>query len=164
MAQARLDAAINGPTKEQLDMGRAAIRQAEAAANMLRVQVDKQTLRAPMSGVVGARSIHIGEVAVPGSTLLTIINIDTVKLTIYIAETDMGRVYIGQKVEVLVDAFPREVFPGEVVFVSSQAEFRPRGVQTTEERATQVFAVKVRLPNPEGKLKPGMPVEARLLP
>jgi HlyD family secretion protein len=87
-------------------------------------------------------------------------NLDELTLTVYVPEPDLGQVRLGQKAKVKVDAFPGEVFEGEVFYISPQAEFTPKSVQTKEERANLVFRVKIRLPNPDGKLKAGMPAEA----
>jgi multidrug resistance efflux pump len=92
--------------------------------------------------------------------MLTIANLDEVTLVIYIPETRLGQVQVGQKVEVEVDSFPDRVFMGEIVNIAGEAEFTPRNVQTKEERVNLVFAVKVSIPNPDHALKPGMPADA----
>jgi len=161
-AQARLDALIAGATKEQIAIAEAQVSQAQAALEALQVQLGKLTLKSPIAGLVTSRAIHVGEVAAPGATLLTIANLDSVKLTVYIPEDRIGLVKVGQKVEVSVDSFPGEVFTGEVTFIASHAEFTPKNVQTKEGRVSTVFAVKVKIPNPEHKLKPGMPADATI--
>jgi HlyD family secretion protein len=128
----------------------------------LQIQIDKTTLRAPIGGVVTSRSTHQGEAALAGATLLTIANLDEVKLTIYVPEDELGRVYLGQQVGVQVDSFPGRVFTGTISYISQQAEFTPKNVQTEKERVNMVFAVRVRLPNPAHLLKPGMPADAVL--
>lgn len=85
------------------------------------------------------------------------------RLTVYISETDIGRVRLGQTAEVTVDSFPGRVFRGTVTFIAQNAEFTPRNVQTRDERATTVFAVRVTLPNADHALKPGMPADVTLL-
>jgi HlyD family secretion protein len=160
VANARLDELKAGPTSEALAVARAQVRQAEAAVAALETQMEKLTLRSPMDGIVTSLSAHAGEAAIPGTTLLTIANLDQVKLTIYVPETDLDRVYLGQEVEVQVDSFPGRVFTGTVSHISQQAEFTPKNVQTEKERVNMVFAVKVRLPNSERLLKPGMPADA----
>jgi len=157
-AQARLDALVAGATKEQIAIAEAQVNQAQAALEALQVQLG--TLKSPIAGLVTSRAIHVGEVAAPGATLLTIANLDSVKLTVYIPEDRIGLVKVGQKVEVQVDSFPGETFVGEVNFIANRAEFTPRNVQTKEGRVSTVFAVKVKIPNPEHKLKPGMPADA----
>jgi len=87
-----------------------------------------------------------------------------VTLVIYIPENRIGQVQVGQEVEVQVDSFPGRVFVGQVQNIAGEAEFTPRNVQTQEERVNLVFAVKVRIPNPDGALKPGMPADATVRP
>jgi multidrug resistance efflux pump len=118
------------------------------------------TLEAPISGMVLERPIHLGEVALPGAPLMTLADLDNVTLTVYVPEDQLGQVQLGQTVSVTVDSYPDRTFTGTLVFVSSQAEFTPKNVQTREERVNMVFAVKVHLPNPGHLLKPGMPADA----
>lgn len=160
VAQAQLDALRAGATKEQVAVAQAQVRQAEAALKTLQVQLEKATLRAPRSGLVMERLVHIGETAAPGTPLLKLADLDEVELTIYVPETDIGQVKVGQMVEVTVDSYPGRVFTGQVVFIASQAEFTPKNIQTKEERVNMVFAVKARIPNPDHALKPGMPADA----
>ena len=141
-------------------MAKAQVAQAEAASAILQAQIDKMTLFAPIDGVVTSRSAHVGEAAVAGATILTMSKLDEVNLTIYIPEDRLNRIYLGQEVEVQVDSFAARAFTGTVSYISQQAEFTPRNVQTQEERVNMVFAVRVRLPNPEHLLKPGMPADA----
>jgi multidrug resistance efflux pump len=93
---------------------------------------------------------------------VTISDLEALTLTIYVREDQLGQVQLGQAVSVTVDAYPGRVFAGAVQSISSQAEFTPKNVQTQEERANMVFAVKVSLPNPDHALKPGMPADALL--
>jgi HlyD family secretion protein len=163
VAKANLNIASAGATEEQIEVARTGVEQASAALEALRVQRQKHTLYAPNDGMVVKRIGHEGENALPGTTLLTLSNLDTVDLTIYVPEPDVGQVSLGQAVEVSVDSFPGERFPGQVVWISDQAEFTPKNVQTKEERVNTVFAVKVRIPNPDHKLKPGLPADAVLI-
>jgi HlyD family secretion protein len=86
--------------------------------------------------------------------------LDTVTLTVYVAESDIGLVRLGQSVVVAVDSFPDQLFEGQVVQIATEAEFTPKNVQTAEERVNMVFGVKVEIPNADGSLKPGMPADA----
>lgn len=160
VAIAELDELKAGPTPEEIAMAEAQIAQAEAAVAAVQTQVAKMTLESPIDGIVTSRSAHSGEAALAGATLLTLANLDEVKLTVYIPENELGRVYLGQEIEVQVDSFPGQVFTGTVSYISQQAEFTPKNVQTEEERVNMVFAVRVRLPNPNHALKPGMPADA----
>jgi HlyD family secretion protein len=160
VAAARLDELVAGPMPEEVEVAEAQVARAEAALGILQAQIDKMTLVSPIDGVVTSRSAHPGEAVVAGSTLLTVAELDEVSLTIYVPEDKLNRVLLGQTVEVQVDSFARRVFTGTVSHISQRAEFTPRNVQTQEERVNMVFAVKVRLPNPQRLLKPGMPADA----
>jgi HlyD family secretion protein len=161
-AQAALDELEAGPTCEEIAMAEAQVRQAEAAVRLIDAQIAQLTLTAPMDGIVTTRSGQAGETATAGSPLLTVANLDEVTLVIYIPENRIGQVQVGQRVEVQVDSFPGRVFVGQVASIAGEAEFTPRNVQTQEERVNLVFAVKVRIPNPDGALKPGMPADATI--
>lgn len=159
-AQSRLELAHAGARPEQLQAAEAQLAQAQANQRQIEVQLAKTTLAAPRAGLILSRPIHEGEQASPGTVLMTIGSLDTVRLTLYIAEPDIGRVRQGQQVNVTVDSFPDKVFVGTVTFIAQEAEFTPRNVQTKDERTTTVFAVRVELDNPEHALKPGMPADA----
>jgi HlyD family secretion protein len=162
IAQAKLDATKAGATKEQVNVADAAVKQAEAALGILQVQSNKMTLKSPVSGLVTRRAVNSGEIAAPNAPLLTIANLETVKLTIYVPETQIGSIKIGDTIPIQVDSFPGKTFQGKAIFIASQAEFTPRNVQTKTERVNTVFAVKVQIPNPQMDLKPGMPADAAL--
>lgn len=127
-------------------------------------QIAQLTLSAPIDGIVTKCDIHMGETVAAGHPLLSIANLDEVRLMIYIPEDQVGQVRIGQEVDVQVDSFPGRVFTGKAVSIGGKAEFTPRNVQTQEDRANLVFAVKVSIPNSDRALKPGMPADAALHP
>jgi multidrug resistance efflux pump len=164
VAQAKLDELQAGPQPEKVAVAEAQVAQAQAGVAALQTQIEMMALRAPRGGIVTSLSAHTGEAALAGATLLTVADLDEVKLTIYVPEDELGRVYLGQEVEVRVDSYPDRVFTGTVSYISQQAEFTPKNVQTEQERVNMVFAVKVRLPNPDRLLKPGMPADAFLQP
>ena len=162
-AQARLELAQSGARAEQIQAAEAQLAQARANQRQVEVQLSKTTLVAPRAGLVLSRAIREGEQAVPGAALMTIGSLDTVRLTLFIGETDIGRVRQGQRVDVTVDSFAGRVFKGTVTFIAQEAQFTPRNVQTKDERTTTVFAVRVELPNPDHALKPGMPADATIV-
>jgi len=163
VAQASLDEMEAGATAEEIAVTEARLHQAKAALRLIDAQIDHLTLEAPMDGTVTSRVSKAGETATAGMPLVTIANLDEVELVIYIPVTQIGRVKLGQAVEVEVDSFPDRVFIGEIVNIAGEAEFTPRNVQTQEERVNLVFAVKVRLSNEDHALKPGMPADATVL-
>ena len=159
-AQAALDRLT--PTQDSIKVAQSQVQQAQAALQVLQVQLARMTLTSPVTGVVTNRALQPGELATPGAVILTVTQLDPVTLTIYVPETELGHIQLGQQAEVYVDSFPDVPFPGEVVFINSQAEFTPRNVQTKEERVNTVFAVKLQLANATQQLKPGMPADALL--
>jgi HlyD family secretion protein len=163
MAQARLDGLRAGATAEEISAAEAQVEQARAALDKLRVLQDKLTIVAPVGGLVLERSIHRGELAASGATLLTLGDLDEVTLTVYVPEDRLGYVQIGQEVEVRVDSFPERPFLGTVVAIAQEAEFTPSNVQTQEERVNMVFAVDVEIANPDHALKPGLPADAAII-
>jgi multidrug resistance efflux pump len=160
IAQAALADLAAGPTAGQIAVAEAQVRQAEAAVNTLRTQFTRMTLTAPRDGLVTRRARQPGEMAAPGAALLTLADLDQVRLVIYVPETQIGQVQPGQSFAVTVDSFPGRTFTGHVTYISPQAEFTPKNVQTREARVNQVFAVRLALDNPEHLLKPGMPADA----
>ena len=158
--QAALDELEAGPTEEQVALAKARVRQAEAAVRLIDAQISPLTLTAPIEGIVTGRSGRAGEAVTAGGRLLTIANLDSVTLDVYIPENLIGHLQVGQEVELQVDSFPARVFIGRVARIADEAEFTPRNVQTQEERVNLVFAVTVSIPNPSHTLKPGMPADA----
>ncbi|MBN1953880.1 MAG: efflux RND transporter periplasmic adaptor subunit [Anaerolineae bacterium] len=163
IAQAQLDGLQAGATDEEIAAVEAQVQQAQAQLESARVLLEKQTLTAPASGWVLQVIGHEGELAVPGAVLVTLADLDQVRLTIYVPENRLGQIFVGQRVEVSVDSFPDRVFVGWITAISSEAEFTPRNVQTQAERVNMVFAVQVVIPNPNHDLKPGMPADAVIL-
>lgn len=137
----------------------AALLQAQAALTTLDVQLQKTIITAPVDGTVLTRNLEVGEMLAPTGVVLTIGQLQEVNLTVYIPETEYGKVKLGDQVSITVDSFPGETFIGNVVYISDQAEFTPRNVQTIEGRKTTVYAVKLSVPNPDLELKPGMPAD-----
>ncbi|RLC81412.1 MAG: hypothetical protein DRJ03_05675 [Chloroflexi bacterium] len=163
MAQAQVDALRAGATDEEIAIIEAQVEQAQAAFDVLLVLRDKFTVSAPVGGMVLERSIHEGELAAPGATVLTLGDLDKVTLTVYVPEDKLGYVNVGQEVEIQVDSFPERTFTGNVIAIAHEAEFTPRNVQTQEERVNMVFAVDVQIPNPDHSLKPGLPADAVII-
>lgn len=158
-ANAALEAARAETSAEALAVAQAQVEAAQAALKVLQTQLAKLSIYAPQNGVVLARSAEPGENVLPGSPLLTLANIDQLTITVYIPEDRYGQLVLGETANLKVDSYPDEDFVAAIVQIADQAEFTPRNVQTAEGRSTTVFAVKLRVDNPESKLKPGMPAD-----
>jgi RND family efflux transporter MFP subunit len=158
-AEANLAFAKADPSPEELAAAQAQVDVAEAALRAIQSQMDKLILVSPIDGIVLSRLVEPGEVVAPGVPLITLGSLDDLTITVYIPENQYGAINLGQKALVTVDSFPRETFEANVVRIADQAEFTPRNVQTQEERQTTVYAVKLSVDDPQGKLKPGMPAD-----
>jgi len=145
--------------KAGMEQAEAGVTEAEAQLALLDLQIDKLTVNAPVDGVVLTRSVQTGEVVQSGGTIMTLAKLDTLKVTVYIPEDRYGEVKLGDSASLSVDSFPSETFDATVTRIADQAEYTPRNVQTKEERQTTVYAVELSVENPDGKLKPGMPVD-----
>lgn len=136
---------------------------AEANVELMDAQVAKLTVTSPINGVIQMRNIEVGEVVNPGTVAFNIVDLSQLSLTVFVSEDRYGEISLGQNVEVTVDSFAGTIFNGEVVQISDKAEFTPRNVQTSDGRKTTVFAIKIQINDPEGKLKPGMPADVKFI-
>ncbi len=161
-AQAQVDGLQAGATPQQIAALEARVAQARAALDSLLTQRSRMELTAPMDGMVVSLSVRPGEVATAGATLLLMADLTHVQLKVYLPQTEIGRVRVGQSAQVQVDTFPGQTFTGQVAYISQTAEFTPRNVATQEERVNLVFAIEITLDNPDGRLKPGMSADAVL--
>jgi HlyD family secretion protein len=152
-----------GPRKEDIEDARAQVEQAKASVKLNETQLSYTTLYSPISGVVLVKSGEIGEVVNPGTSIVTLADIKNIWLKAYIPETDLSKVKWGQEVIVTTDLHPKKEYRGKVSFISSQAEFTPKQIQTEKERVNLVYRIKVDIPNPDRELKPGMPADGKIL-
>jgi HlyD family secretion protein len=161
-AEAALDGLKAGATMEQGAAAQAQVDVAQAALEATQTQLDKTIITAPVNGLIAATSVHTGELATPSLTALQIADLDQVHLTIFVPGGELGQFSIGQPINVRVDAYLDRVFPGSIVSISDTAEYTPRNVRTPNERMKLVYAVKIKLDNPEHVLKPGLQAEAEV--
>jgi multidrug resistance efflux pump len=145
--------------QEALKLAVAQRKAAEETIRLIEEQIADTEIRAPFSGTVTHKVVETGEVVSPGAPIVTLANLSTATLTLYVSGNDLSRVRLGQRVQVRVDGDTR-TFDGTVSYISPSAEFTPRNIQTRDERVKLVYAVKVTLPNPENVFKPGVPADA----
>lgn len=160
--QQRYNEAEEGSRQEDIAIARANLAQANASLGLSRIDETYTTLRAPAAGVVTVRQAELGEVVAPGSPVVTLADLDHIWLRAYIAETDLGKIHWGQNAAITTDTYPGKQYHGRVSFISSDAEFTPKSVQTTAERVTLVYRIKIEIDNPNHELKPGMPADAHI--
>jgi len=159
-AKAQLDLARAGARPETIAAARARAEQAKAAWDAAQVQLTYARIPCPLAGTVTLRNLEPGEYVSPGTPILRVAALERVWLRVYVSETDLGRVKLGQRSFVTTDTYPDKRYEGRVTEISPQAEFTPRNVQTKEEREKLVYGVKVTVDNPHHDLKPGMPGDA----
>ncbi len=157
-AEQQLARLLSGNRKEEIRAAQAAVDLARARLAQAEKAVNDCTVRAPIAGTITVKSAEQGEVVAAGTALATLSRLDEVWLSVYIPETQLNRVRLGQAAWVCADGSPQR-YTGTVSFVSTEAEFTPRNAQTRDERAKLVYRVKITLPNPNGVFKPGMPAD-----
>ena len=117
----------------------------------------------PINGIVLVKAADPGEILAPGTSVVTVGDIEHPWLRAYIREQDLGRVKLGAKAKVTTDSFPGKVYDGHITFISSEAEFTPKQIQTSEERVKLVYRVKIEIDNSRHELKSNMPADAEIL-
>ncbi|MGD8813163.1 MAG: efflux RND transporter periplasmic adaptor subunit [Anaerolineales bacterium] len=159
-AQAVLQAFKAGASDALLLPAQAQVDAAAAELDAMERLIANQSIRSPIDGVILERLALVGELALPGWPIVVVADLSEVEIVVYIPEADLNWVSLGEKVDVSVDAYPERTFEGEVTFIADEAEFTPRNIQTPNERAILVYAVTIRVPNPDQALKPGLPADA----
>lgn len=147
--------------KASMEQAQAAVKTAEANLALLDTQMTKLTVYAPMDGVILTRNVEPGEFVQPGAVALTMANLNELTITVYVPEPRLNEISLGQSASVTIDVASgaSPVFDAVIVHISDKAEFTPRNVQTVEGRSSTVFAVKLKVSDPDGKLKIGMPAD-----
>ena len=148
-AKSRYDLLRAGTRPERIALARAQLAEMEAQLREMRIV-------APTDSVMEVLSVKAGDVVPPNREVATLVLPQQLWVRVYVPEPWLGFIHPGDRVTARVDAFPGRDFPGVIEQVNRSAEFTPRNVQTVEERIQQVFGVKVRLENPEGRLRAGM--------
>lgn len=153
----------NGTRVEKISQAEALLQQAKQSLVISEIRLGYTNLYSPISGYVLSKNVEGGEYVSQGTPIVTIGNLDNVWVRAYINETELGLIKLGQKVNVKTDTYPDKIYPGSISFISSQAEFTPKNVQTQTERVKLVYRVKIELANPHQELKPGMPADGTII-
>lgn len=159
-AEQRLKLLKSGPRPDAVKQARAKTEAVAAGMALAETRLAQSILTSPLSGLVLTKNAEPGEMLAPGAPVVTIGKMDEVWLRAYIPETELGRVKVGQTARVTVDSWPGRSFEGKISFISPEAEFTPKNVQTAKERVKLVYRIKITLANPKMELKPGMPADA----
>jgi HlyD family secretion protein len=146
-------------SKKDFDNMETMYRVAKAGYDQINAVIENAVIASPIDGVVLEKNLEIGEIAFPGTPVLTVADIKGTWIKIYVNEKQLNRVKLGQKAFVTIDSSEKK-FSGKVASISNKAEFTPKTIQTKDERVKLMFAVKIAIPNPDMELKPGMPADA----
>lgn len=145
--------------EKELEMAKTQLSQAKTALAQAKEQLEKTLIKSPIDGVINVKSIDKGEMALIGAPIAEILDLNDIRLDVYVAESDIGHVKLHQPAKVYIDSFPDKTYDGEVIEISNKAEFTPKNVQTKKERVNTVFKVTIKILNSRGEVKPGMPAD-----
>lgn len=162
-ANEKLTLLKRGIRKEKIAQAAANVTKAKQALELAKTRLGYTKIFSPINGYVLSDNVQGGEYVSPGTPVVTVANLYDVWLRAYVDEKDLGKIKLGQTVKISVDSYPDKVYLGKVTFISSEAEFTPKNVQTEKERVTLVYRVKVEVPNEELELKPGMPADGIII-
>lgn len=156
------DQALVQEARDNIDLARASLASDAAKLALDQVTLSYTVLKAPFSGVLAVREAELGELAGPGVAIFTLDDLDHVWLRAYVNETNLSQVRLGESVAVSTDTYPGHHYHGRIGFISSEAEFTPKTVETHAERVTLVYRLRIDIDNPTHELLPGMPAEATI--
>jgi len=149
--------------KTTYDVAVSQVQQASAALRNARIKLSDTVIYSPLAGIVLKKNVEEGETVSSGTPIVTIGDLENTWIKVYVKEDKLGFAKLGQQVEIKTDSYPDKRYSGSVTFISSEAEFTPKAVQTQEERVKLVFGVKVSVQNQNNELKPGMPADVKIL-
>jgi HlyD family secretion protein len=162
VAQSNVDF-VSATIDRALESAETLYKVSKSNVDLVSATIENAVIYSPIDGVVLQKNLEIGEMAFPGSAIITVADLKKPWVNIYVDEKRIGLIKLGQKAYVKVDSFPDRKFPGVVVLISNKAEFTPRTIQTKDERVKLMYAIKISVENPEMELKPGMPADAAIL-
>ena len=149
-----------GAREEEINSAKFQYNQNLAIMEVQKQRIDDCFVKSPVNGIVTNQLVEIGEFVNVGTPIYTISKTDTAYLTIYVTEPELGHINIGDEAKIKIDSDPKKVLIGRIIYISPNAEFTPKNIQTKEDRVKQVFGVKIEISNEEGILKAGMPADA----
>ena len=159
-AQENLKKLKNLARPEDIKQAQANVDRQTATIDILKKQIRDSYVQSPINGIIVKKFFEPGETVTMLSSLFKVSDLTIVNLIIYVSEEELGKVKLGQTADVSSDTYPDKKYEGKITYISPEAEFTPKNIQTKDERTKLVFAVKIKVKNPEFELKPGMPADA----
>lgn len=161
-ARQALDLALIGPREEDIAAARAKLQAAEATVTLAEKEMADTRLYAPADAVVRDRIMEPGDMAFPGTPVLTLAGTNPLWIRVYVPEPDLGKITLGMKAGITTDSYPDKTYPGWVGYISPTAEFTPKNVETEALRTRLVYQARIFVCNPENELRLGMPATVRI--
>jgi membrane fusion protein YbhG len=147
---------------EELQQAEANLNRAIASLDLIKKNIRDCFVTSPSNGFIVKKFVERGETVGAMSSLFQVADLKTIELVIYIPETELGKVKLGQTAEITTDTYPDKTYEGKISFISPEAEFTPKNIQTKEERTKLVFKVKIKVDNSDFELKDGMPADVSI--
>lgn len=148
---------------EEIDQAKANVEKAAAGVKLLQKSIRDCYVTSPINGFLVNVFIEKGENVSPMTSLFEVSDLDQVELIVYVSTEDLALVKLGQTAEIKIDAYKDKIYRGKVIYISSEAEFTPKNIQTKDERTKLVFAVKIKIANKNYDLKSGMPADVKII-
>jgi len=149
--------------REEVESAAANLKRSQANADLIRKNIEDCKVSSPLEGIITKKLAEPGEFVNTGSSILNIADLKVVDLFIYVTEAKLGKIKLGQEADITNDTYPDKKYSGKVIYISPEAEFTPKNIQTKEERTKLVFGIKIRIPNASYELKSGMPADANII-
>jgi len=146
--------------KTNFGVAKAKMETLQSSLDLTNLRLSYADLQSPLDSFLLVKSAEVGEVIQPGASVFTVIDLKNIWVTGYINETDLGKVKLNQEANIQIDTYPNKTYKGRVSFISQEAEFTPKHIQTIEERTKLVYRVKINVDTSDFELKPGMPADA----
>lgn len=146
--QARLDLLLAGSRPEEIAEAEGRLLEARGKLHEVEANLREAVVRAPGPAILEILAVRKGDLVPPNQPIVRILRAEDMWVKVYVPETELGKVKLGQNADVYLDSFPKRSFAGTVFQIASESEFTPRNVQSVDERRHQVFAVKLRVPQP----------------
>lgn len=149
-------------TQKQLEIAKLQLEQAKQSVSSIKDELDKTIIKSPIDGVINTLFYKVGELVTAGKPIAEAFDQNNIEVKVYVSELNIGHIKVGQDAVLYVDSVSNKGFKGKVIKISDEAEFTPKNIQTREERVNTVYEVKIKVLNPEGIIKAGMPIDAHI--
>ncbi len=161
-AKENLNKIKNIARPEEIKQAEANFKKSKASAELIKKSISDCFVTSPFDGYIVKQFVEKGEMLSMMTSLFKVSDLSQVELVVYVSEEDLGKVKLNQTAEITTDSYEDKIYVGKVIYISPEAEFTPKNIQTKDERTKLVFAVKIKIPNPDFELKAGMPADAKI--